>query len=95
MVSIKEDLKLLKNIKRYFLLSIRKIIIIEIFVLMDIAVQIAHPILWGKIVVALFDRNTNDFYLYLSYIIIAIIINMIVEFCEKYLRQKLNESIVI
>lgn len=94
MISIKEDLKLLKNLKKYFLLSIRKIIIIEFLVLIDIAVQIVHPILWGKIVVALFDRNINDFYLYLSYIVIAILINMIVDFCEKYLRQKLNESIV-
>ncbi|WP_313346265.1 ABC transporter ATP-binding protein [Sedimentibacter sp.] len=95
MISIKEDLKLLKNLKKYFLLSIRKIIIIEILVLINIAVQIVHPILWGKIVVALFDRNINDFYLYLSYIVIAILINMIVDFCEKYLRQKLNESIVL
>ncbi len=95
MISIKEDLKLLKNLKKYFLLSIRKIITIEILVLIDIAVQIVHPILWGKIVVALFDRNINDFYLYLSYIIIAILINMIIDFCEKYLRQKLNESIIL
>lgn len=95
MTSIKEDLKLLKNLKKYFLLSIRKIIIIEILVLIDIAVQIVHPILWGKIVVSLFDRNNNGFYLYLSYIVIAILINMIVEFCEKYLRQKLNETIVL
>lgn len=95
MISIKEDLKNLENIKKYFLLSIRKIIIIEIIVLINIAVQIVHPILWGKIVVALFDRNSNDFYLYLSFIVIAILINMIVEFCEKYSRQKLNGSIVL
>lgn len=95
MISIKEDFKLLKSLKKYFLLSIRKIMIIEIIVFIKIAVQIVHPILWGKIVVSLFDGNIKDFYVYLSYIAIAILINMIVEFCEKYLRQRLNESIVL
>ncbi len=95
MKSIKKDMQLLKKLKKYFKMSIWKIVIIEILLLVDIAVQTLHPLLWGKIVVFLFNGDRNNFFAYTVAIIIIFLIRMVLEFLNGYLRQKLNESIKV
>lgn len=95
MKSIKKDMQLLKKLKKYFKMSIWKIVIIEILLLVDIAVQTLHPLLWGKIVVFLFNGDRNNFFVYTVAVIIIFLIRMVLEFLNGYLRQKLNESIKV
>lgn len=89
----KNDIKLLKKTLRYFRKFKLKIILIEIVLLISIGMQSIQPLIWGNIVVSLFEKNNEMFFLYVFYTIIIFLINIFIDFFHNYSMQNLVEDV--
>lgn len=93
MKSIKKDIQLIKNFGKYFKSFVWRIVLIEIILLIRVGMHAIQPLIWGKIVVSLFEKNEGMFLLYTSYTIIVFLANSAIDFLENYYIEGLTESI--
>ena len=93
MKSIKKDIQLIKSFWKYFKPFNLQIILIEIVSLISIGMQTVQPLIWGKVVVFLFEKDKEMFFLYTFYTMVIFLVNSAIDFFQSYNMESLTESV--
>lgn len=90
----KKDFILLRRSAKYAKPYIFKLIQAFLGILIGIGLELLLPLLWGRIVMGLFEKNMHDVGLYLVFILAAYSIQTGVGFYKNYLFSIINNNII-
>lgn len=89
---IKKEFNLIGTFFEYFKPYKWHIILVETAMLISIGVQAVQPLIWGKIVVFLFEKNREKFLLYILYTMIIFFVNSVIDFIQQYSLENISEG---
>lgn len=86
----KEDKENLKYMMPYLMKNLRQLLLIEGNILLSIVVAALHPILWGKIVIQIFDQNKRAFIFYVCCFFVLLILRNLLNLSERFLTERIK-----
>lgn len=90
----KDDVKLLKRCLVYIKPYKKKFSVFMLSILTVIVFGIIQPLIWGKILQCLAEKDYKAIYINLIYIVILLLLKTIVEFIKSYSESQLNNNLV-
>ncbi len=90
----KEDLTLIKRILKYVFLYKVKFMLAFISILGTIGTGLVQPILWGRVLDSLFQKNMDGAVLNIIYSLILGILTSSVSYLQSYIFASLNQNII-
>ncbi len=90
----KNDVILLKRVLKYVLLYKAKFVIALLCIISTIGTGIVMPLLWGRILDSLFQKDMDGAVLNITYSLIFGILTNIISYFQSYVSASLNQNII-